>query len=168
MRTKNLVILAAVVIAVMAYILIFERHQPTSDEARRDADKVFQGLEADDITGLLVEGPDGRVRLEKTGEDWRLREPIDYPADASTVDSTLSSLAGLSADRRLPADELDPAEFGLDAPAAKVSLSLGDGAGVSFAVGAGTQEAGDFDAEWGEVVDFGAGGPDIVVFAERL
>ncbi len=135
MRTKNLVILAGVVIAVMAYILIFERHQPTSDEARRDADKVFQGLEADDITGLLVEGPDGRVRLEKTGEDWRLREPIDYPADASTVDSTLSSLAGLSADRRLPADELDPAEFGLDAPAAKVSLSLGDGAGVSFAVG---------------------------------
>ncbi len=135
MKTKNLAILAGVVIAVLAYILIFERHQPTSVEARRDADKVFPGLEADDITGLLVEGPDGRVRLEKTGEDWRLREPIDYPADASTVGSTLSSLTGLSADRRLPADEVDAAEFGLDAPEAEVSLVLGDGTEMTFAVG---------------------------------
>ncbi len=135
MKSKNLIILAAIVILVGAYIFFFERHQPTSDEARRDADKVFQGLEVDDVTGLLVAGPGGRVRLEKTGDEWRLREPIDYPADASMVDSTLSSLAGLSADRRLPAGELDLVEFGLEAPAAEVSLLLGDGAGVSFAVG---------------------------------
>lgn len=135
MKGKNLAILAAVVIALLAYILLFERHQPTSDEARRDADKVLQGLEEDDVTGLLVVGPKGRVRLEKLGDDWRLREPIDYPADSSTVGSTLSSLADLSADRRLATGEADPAEYGLDAPAAEVTLTLEDGSDISFAVG---------------------------------
>ncbi len=135
MKTKNLVILAAVVIALLVYILVFERHQPTSDEARRDAGKVFQGLEPDDVTGLLVVGQKGRVRFEKIGDGWRLREPIDYPADSSIVSSTLSSLANLSADRRLPADQVDPAEYGLDAPAAEVTLTLEGGADIAFAVG---------------------------------
>ena len=56
MKTKNLAILAAVVFALLAYIFLFERHQPTSDEARRDADKVFRGLEQDDVTGVLISG----------------------------------------------------------------------------------------------------------------
>ena len=135
MKTKNLTILAAVVVALLAYIVLFERHQPTSDEKRRDADKVLQGLETDDVTGLLVVGVDGQVRLEKVGDDWWLREPLDYPADATTVSSTLSSLAGLSADRRLAVDEVDTSEFGLDAPEAEVTLSMADGSDVSFVVG---------------------------------
>jgi len=135
MKGKNLAILAAVVIALLAYILLFERHQPTSDEARRDADKVLQGLEEDDVTGLLVVGPKGRVRLERLGDEWRLREPIDYPADASIVSSTLGSLANLSSDRRLAAGEVDLAEYGLDDPVAEVTLTLDDGSDISFTVG---------------------------------
>ena len=123
MKSKNLAILAAVVIAMLAYILLFERHRPTSEEARRDADKVFQGLEPDDVTGLSIEAGELRVRLEKVDGDWRLREPIDYSADGPTVTSTLSSLAGLKADRVLPLGEVDAGEFGLDAPAAEVTAS---------------------------------------------
>lgn len=135
MKPKNLVILAAVVLAFGAYIFFFERHQPTSEEARLDANKVFVGLEPEDVTGLTVETADRRVRLEKAGDDWRLREPLDYPADGPTVDSTLSSLVGLSADRRLPAAEVDPAEYGLDDPAADATLILDDGSDIAFAVG---------------------------------
>jgi hypothetical protein len=135
MKGKNLAILAAVVIALLVYILLFERHQPTSDEARRDADKVFRSLEEDDVTGILVVSPKRRVRLEKLGDEWRLREPIDYPADASIVSSTLGSLANLSSDRRLAAGEVDLAEYGLDDPAAEVTLTLDDGSDISFTVG---------------------------------
>lgn len=135
MKSKNLIILAAVVAVFAAYLFFFERHRPTTDEARRDADKVFRGLEADDVTSLLIESADARVRLEKVGDDWQLREPIDYPADSATVSSTLSSLAGLSADRSLPVAEVDMAEYGLDAPRAEVTLLPGDGPEVSFAVG---------------------------------
>jgi len=135
MKTKNLVILAAIVLAFGAYILLFERHQPTTDEARRDADKVFQGLEPDQVTAVVMAGPAGSVRLEKVGDDWKLREPIAYPADSATVSSTLSSLAGLNADRRLSASEVDSAEYGLDAPEVEVTLTLDDSSEVSFAIG---------------------------------
>jgi hypothetical protein len=135
MKSKNLIILAAVVAVFAAYLFFFERHRPTTDETRRDADKVFQGLELGEITGVVVVGPEGSVRLEKVGDDWQLREPIAYPADSATVSSTLSSLAGLEADRRLAADEVDAAEYGLDIPEAEVTLVLSDGSEVAFAVG---------------------------------
>ena len=38
MRTKNLVILAAVVIVIGAYIMLVERHRPNSDELEAQAD----------------------------------------------------------------------------------------------------------------------------------
>jgi len=135
MKSRNLMILVAIVVLLGAYILLFERHRPTTDEARRDADKVFQTLETDDVVGVVVAGPEGPVRLEKVGDDWQLREPIVYPADSATVSSTLSSLAGLDADRRLSASEADAAEYGLDAPEVEVTLTLDDNSEVSFAVG---------------------------------
>ena len=127
MKTKNLTILAAVVIAALAYILLVERHRPTSDESRQEAEKVLRDFDRDQVTGLVIEREGSRVRIEKVGEDWRLREPLDFPADSSLVSSTLGSLANLTADRRLAADEVDSAAYGLDHPADRVTLRMADG-----------------------------------------
>ncbi len=67
MKSKNLIILAAVVAVFAAYIFFFERHRPTSDESRRDADKVLLGLERDDVVGVLVIGPEGSGAARKGG-----------------------------------------------------------------------------------------------------
>jgi hypothetical protein len=135
MKTKNLLILAAIVLAVAAYVFLFERHRPTSDEAKSAADKVLQDFERDEVSGIVIDRPEGRVRLEKVGEEWRLREPLDFPADSSAVNSTLGSLANLTADRRLAADEVDPADYGLDQPEAEVTLKMADGSERLVAVG---------------------------------
>lgn len=127
MKTKNLIILAAVVIAALAYILLVERHRPTSDESRRETEKVLRDFDRDQVTGLEIESDGSRVRIEKVGEDWRLREPLDFPADSSLVSSTLGSLANLTADRRLAADEVDPAAYGLQHPTTRVTLRMADG-----------------------------------------
>ncbi len=137
MKPRNLIILAVVVALFGAYIFLFERHQMTSDEARQDADKVLQGFDQDAVTSVVVDSATGRVRLEKVGEEWRLREPLDFPADSATVDSTLSSLAGLEADRRLPAEDADLSEYGLDAPV--VTLTLGRAGGGETTVAVGTE-----------------------------
>ena len=71
MKTKNLIILAAVVIAALAYILLVERHRPTSDESRQEAEKVLRDFDRDQVTGLVIEREGSRVRIEKVGEDWR-------------------------------------------------------------------------------------------------
>ncbi len=135
MKSKNLIILAVVVALFAAYMLLFERHQLTSDEAANEAEKILQGFERDDVVGIVVESDAGRVRLEKVEEDWRLREPLDFPADSTAVDSALVALAGLTADRRLDAGEIELAEYGLDDPPAKVTLQMEDGSEIVLAIG---------------------------------
>jgi hypothetical protein len=135
MKTKNLVILAAVVIAVLAYILLFERHRPTSDEATKAAEKVLRDFERDEVVGIVIDRAGDRVRLEKIGEEWRLRDPLDFPADSSLVSSTLGSVANLTADRRLAAEEVDSAEYGLEEPMAELTLRMSDGSERVIAVG---------------------------------
>ena len=135
MKTKNLIILAAVVIAVLAYILLFERHRPTSDEATKAAEKVLRDFDRDEVAGIVIERAGSRVRLEKLGEKWRLREPLDFPADDSLVSSTLGSVANLTADRRLAAGEVEPAEYGLEEPMATLTLRMADGGERVIAVG---------------------------------
>jgi len=92
MKTKNLLILAAIVIAVAAYVFLFERHRPTSDESTAAAEKVLLDFERDDVIGIVIERAEGRVRLEKHGEQWRLREPLVFPADRLSVRSPTSRL----------------------------------------------------------------------------
>ena len=135
MRNRNLIILAAVVLAVAAYIFFFERHQPTSEEARDRAEKVLQDFDRDAVISIEIEGGNGRVRLERTGEEWRLREPLDYPADTSKVSSTLASLANLEADRRLGADEIDPAAYGLDEPDLSVEMRTAGDEVIALVIG---------------------------------
>jgi len=135
MKGKNLLILAAVVMAVLAYIMLIERHRPTSGEVESEAEKVLQDFDRDQVTTIVIEGDSGRVRLEKVGEAWRLREPLDFPADESVVSSTLGSLANLTADRRLAADEVDRADYGLEQPAVTVTLRMADGSERIVAVG---------------------------------
>jgi len=135
MKSKNLAILAAVVIAVLAYIMLFERHRPTSDEATAAAEKVLLDFERDDVIGLVIDRAEGRVRLEKHGEEWRLQEPLDFPADSSVVSSTLGSLANLTADRRLAPDEVNSTDYGLEEPLAEVTLRMADGSERVVAVG---------------------------------
>ncbi len=135
MKSKNLAILAAVVIAVLAYILLVERHRPTSEEAKAEAEKVLRDFDRDAVTGIVIERNSGRMRLEKVGEAWRLREPLDFAADESAVSSTLGTLANLEADRRLAADEVDPAVYGLDDPPIKIRLHTGDGGETVLDIG---------------------------------
>ena len=135
MKTKNLIILFAVVVAVAAYIFLFERHRPTTDEAKADAEKVLKNFDIEQVQEIIVEDSSSSVRLEKTGDAWRLREPIDYPASESAVSTALGSLADLEADRRLPLSEVDPSEYGLDPPAVSISLRFADDSERMLSIG---------------------------------
>ena len=115
--------------------MLFERHQQTSDEASQAAEKVLRDFERDEVEAIVVNNETGEIRLEKAGEDWRLREPLDFPADSGVVSSTLGTLANLNAERRLAADEVDLADYGLMEPVAEIRLRMADGAERVLAVG---------------------------------
>jgi hypothetical protein len=134
-RSKNLIVLAVLVLALGAFILLIERHQPTTDEHRERADRVFAELSGDRVIAVDLQTGDGRIRLEKSDDVWRLTEPMDYPADAGAVRSLIQNLAGLEADRVLSLDEVDTADYGLAAPVIGVALVDDDGARFELAVG---------------------------------
>jgi hypothetical protein len=135
MKARNLIILTVIVLVVGAYILFYERHQPTSDERNERADKLFPTLERDDVESIEIRNSHGEFQLVRSGDDWRLTTPIDFPADTPTVNSLLGSLLGLRQERRLAADEVDPAAYGLDEPQMHVTLGTADDERLSLEVG---------------------------------
>lgn len=122
MRLGRLIALAVVVLGLGAYILLVERHAPTTEEKKERQDKVFPTLKQEQVTAMTVEGPAGRFVLSKQAGEWRLDEPLADAADESAVSTVLSSLANLRAERTLPASEVSLADYGLAPPALSVTL----------------------------------------------
>jgi len=136
-RSRSLIIIAVLTLAVGTFIFFVERHQPTSDERAGRADRVFDQLEPDDVNSIKLQTGDGPVQLMKSGMNWRLTAPLEYPADAAAVKTLLQTLADLDSDRSLAIAEVDPGDYGLDSPIFKVVAESSDG--VRFALDVGDE-----------------------------
>ncbi len=135
MKPRNLVVLTVVVAVFAAFILFYERHQPTTEEARQRADKVFPDLERDQVQTLAIHNSHGDFTLVRKDGTWRLTSPIDFPADGSAVSSLLGSLTSLKQERRLQPSEVEGGAYGLDSPPLKVTATTEKGASYELAVG---------------------------------
>ena len=129
MRPRTLLVLAAVVAALAAWVLLHERELPSSDERRRLARRVFR-LEPDQVSALTIEWRGRTVRLEREAagvEDaapaaggWRLVEPFAGRADGALVERLVGDLAGLEIVRRL--EGAKRAEVGLEPPRGRLTF----------------------------------------------
>ncbi len=138
MKTSRLVVLAVLVVALGAWILLVERHMPTTDQAKQRADKVFPDFDRDAVTGLEIHNAHGDFTLEKRDGDWYLTAPIETRADDTSVGSLLTALGNLKVNRSLGRDEVDPTAYGLDEPEIRVTLTGKDGGHWELAVGSKT------------------------------
>lgn len=138
MRSSRLLILAAVVLALGAWIYLYERKMPTTEEARQQADKVLPKLDRDQVTAMEITNEHGHFRLEKHDGSWQLVKPIQGPADDGTVGALLSQLVNLKAERTFAKGEVDPGVYGLDTPSMKVELTTKDGTTFKLEVGTKT------------------------------
>ncbi len=135
MRSRNLIILASVAIVLGVFIYFVERHQPTTDDHLERIDRLFRELDGDTVVELELKTSHGPVRLAKTDDEWRLVEPLDYPADATAVKALVDAVANLDAERTLPVGEVAPSDYGLDAPVLRVTLVDSHGGRFSLAIG---------------------------------
>ncbi len=138
MKNRGLVILVAIVAVLAAYILFYEQHQATTDERQESAHKVFPNFEQDQVTTIALSSPSVELNLEKSGGEWRITSPMSFGADPAAVRGLLESLGNLNVDRRLTAEEIDPASYGLDNPSMRVELRLNDETVHHLDVGAAT------------------------------
>lgn len=98
------------------------------DLARKDLiglrDKTILAFEPWRIKRLRIERGRERIVLSKPRDDWKLDEPIEAPADGSTVSDLLNGLERLKAESFVSEKpgETDLRRYGLAPPAARVSL----------------------------------------------
>jgi len=135
MPTKKLLILSAVFLALLAFVILFERKQPTSEERAKSAKRLAE-VNVEEVASLLVERPDlPNVQLTRREKNhWVLAGEPETPADGFAAENLASDLGRLDVVGQVRTD-VDPKEFGLDAPKAKVTVTFRDKSVRTFAFG---------------------------------
>lgn len=135
MSTRKLFILTSVFLALLAFVLMYERHQPNSEEVAK-AKKRLLDFKADSVTAIRVERPDlPKLELKKDPKrGWLFAGDPGGPADKTTVDGLIADLNRLEVVGAVRA-EFDPKEFGLDVPKGKATLTFKDGKTTTVAFG---------------------------------
>lgn len=76
-----------------------------------------------EVASIVIENGEGKFRLQRQDEAWRLVEPLEAVADKEAVEAILSALEYARIERRIGSEkELQP--YGLDPPRATLTLEF--------------------------------------------
>jgi len=97
MKTRTLFVLLVVTVAVVAAALLAVHRNRASTAAPELPEAFFPYLLAkvNDVARITLESPDGKVAVERRGDQWILPEKSAYPAKFETVKKALVGLARL-------------------------------------------------------------------------
>jgi Domain of unknown function (DUF4340) len=126
MNWRTTLILVTVVLAVFAYIRFFEMKQPSTEEARRQAQNVVN-FDRNKIDGVIIQNGDEKVEIRRRDNKWRLETPIKDQADGALVENLLSDLETWQKEGTIPAKDIEADksklnEYGLNRPKLKLKL----------------------------------------------
>ena len=130
MRTKVTLVLVFLNVALFFFIFKFERAWRTQDQLLEARRRVL-GPETADIRSLEVTGSGIAFRLERSGDAWALKKPLDWPANPHAVSSMIHELQLLEHETSFSAKDLEKngqklADYGLDSPKLTVTFTSGD------------------------------------------
>jgi hypothetical protein len=96
-------------------------------------DKIFR-FERADLKAITLAGKNGTLRLEKNGEDWAIRQPIEAAAEKDAIEGVVSSLEMAKVERRLGAAG-DLKSYALAPPQATITVETAAGSPQALALG---------------------------------
>jgi hypothetical protein len=137
MRWQTTAALAVVLAALAAFFYVYEiRLAPEREQAETRKGRLFTADLAD-VTELAIERPDGGVHVKREGDGWQMLAPVRAAGDRGTIDDVLTTIVTAKSDREIEAAPAPGAlaDFGLDKPAARVTLTLKDGRRVGLTLG---------------------------------
>jgi hypothetical protein len=99
-------------------------------------DKAAVVFDQTKVTSLELASASQTIRLEKSGEDWKLVKPIQAPADFVSVNGVVGQLqsAQMTGLKDRPEDLKDLKQYGLDKPAVVATIGTGTSS-VKFELG---------------------------------
>jgi Domain of unknown function (DUF4340) len=138
MRWQTTAVLAALLLALGTFFYLYEvRWGPAREEAAARKGRLF-AADTKDVTEVVIKRPEDTVRLKREGDNWEMLEPLRARGSRPAVDETLANLMTAKIDREIVAKPESLVDFGLDKPAADVTLTLKDGKTLGVALGAKT------------------------------
>ena len=136
MRWQTTATLALVLALLGAGYYVYEvRLGPGREEAAARKGRVFTA-ETKDVTEIQLKRGDETVRLKREGENWELLEPLRARGSRPTAEEILANALTAKIDREIDPNPKTAADFGLDKPAADLTLTLKDGKTVGVELGA--------------------------------
>ena len=121
-RTTLVLVLMALVIGGLV-ALDYYRGTSTRDLAAKS--KRVLDFQSKDITGLKIDLTNQVYTLERLGDQWQMKQPLNVRANYSTVSSILDELEFAERNRVITGKELTgltPKDFGLENPRARLTL----------------------------------------------
>src|SRR5512136_2114946 len=100
MKTRPLIILAAVLLALVALKLV-QRSSHQSKLAESSYEVLFPAVATGEIGRLVIDGPGpGQVELTRSGDKWRVDTSHGHPAADDKMERLLGELVGLKGEFR--------------------------------------------------------------------
>jgi hypothetical protein len=137
MRWQTTVALAAILLVLGTFYYVYEvRLAPEREKTEARKGRIFSAEPAD-VTELKVERPGETVTVKREGAGWQMVAPVKARADRGTVEDMLTTLVTAKSDREVAANPApaELADFGLDKPAATLTLVLKDGKQLGLTLG---------------------------------
>lgn len=122
---KPLLLLA--IFLVLTAIAYWDEKQTVEDEKIAETKNRFLDFNPNEIQSLrFVRQGQPEILLERTeGKPWRVKEPLDYPADSEGVDRLLKTVSELQFEKDFGASKESLKDYGLEKP--QIRLVLKDG-----------------------------------------
>lgn len=109
MKKNHLLILLAVAIIVGLAGIYFQISQSAGWSESKTDRTIFQNLAVNDITKIQLRSVPASVTLEKKGDEWRVADRDDYPADFAKIRGLIETLWGLKAGQVM---QVGPSQLG--------------------------------------------------------
>jgi hypothetical protein len=123
-------------VAVGVFYYVYEvRLGPEREKAETRKGRVFSA-ELQDVTRITLKRPTESIELKRDGDAWQMTAPLAARADRGPVEEVLTNVLTAKIDREIAAAPASLAEFGLDKPAAEVTLALKNGKQLGLLLGA--------------------------------
>lgn len=98
---------AAAVVAVLAWYLHRSERGSWQEQAVPVGAKILGEFPVNDVTAVVLTGPDGRVTLQRGEGGWGVAERSGYPADFERVSTLILKMSNLGAVQSVPVAEAD-------------------------------------------------------------
>jgi len=108
MKKNQLLLLVAAAIVLGLAGIYFQISRSAGWNASRTDRRIFQNLAVNDVTKIQIRSAAGNVTLEKKGDDWRVAERDDYPADFEKIRDLIKTLWALKAGQEM---QVGPSQF---------------------------------------------------------